>query len=232
MGLLNAPPARTVFIHGRGRSGPQAWPLVAQLERPDHVFLERSGSADQPERDADRAVDALGGRGHLVGFSYGAVTAMLAAQRRPDLVRSLVLIEPACYDVARGGRGVEQHISAMAPVFAVADDPEVDGTEFLARFAAGMGSHPPDLDSGTCEAVASRIRATPAPWEVGLRDDTPRLVPTLVITGEAAPMYQEVAAALEAKGATHLAVVGAGHRPQDTDEGVRAICRWQADHSA
>lgn len=231
MGLLNAPTARTVFVHGRGRSGAAAWPLVAELARPDHVFLERTCPADQPERDADRALDALKGRGHVVGFSYGAVTAMLAAQRRPDMVRSLVVIDPACYDVARGGRGIERHISAMAPVFAVADDPSVDGEDFLARFASGMGSMPPDLDSGTCEALAARIRATPAPWEVALRGDTPRLVPTLVITGEATPMYEEVADALAAKGATHLVVPGGGHRPQDTAEGVAALCRWQSDHS-
>ena len=46
--------------------------------------------------------------------------------------------------------------------------------------------------------LAERMRATPAPWEVALRTDTPRLVPTLVITGDDRPMYTEVAAALEA----------------------------------
>ncbi|CAM3885530.1 alpha/beta fold hydrolase [Janibacter anophelis] len=232
MGLLNGPPVRTVFVHGRGRSGPAAWPRLAELDRPGHVFLARTGAADQPERDADRAIEALGGRGHLVGHSYGAVTAMLAAQRRPDMIRSLVLLEPACYDVARGGRGVEGHIRGMAPVFAVADDPQVDGEEFLARFAAGMGAQMPDLDAGACETIAARIRATPAPWEVDLRTDTPRLVPTLVITGDETPMYAEVAAALEAQGATHLSLPGTGHRPQDSDEGMAAICRWQEEHSA
>ena len=155
---------------------------------------------------------------------------MLAAQRRPDRLRSLVLIEPACYDVARGGRGVERHISAMAQVFAVADDPSVDGREFFRRFAAGMGAPDPEVDDGTCDAVAARIRATPAPWEISLRADTPRLVPTLVITGDGSPMYAEVAAALEAQGATHLPLPGAGHRPQDTPEGAAAITDWVARH--
>lgn len=230
MGLINAPSARVVFIHGRGRSGPSAWPLLAEAGAPEHVFLERTCPADQPERDADRAIDALEGRGHLVGHSYGAVTAMLAAQRRPDRLRSLVLIEPACYDVARGGRGVERHISAMAQVFAVADDPSVDGREFFRRFAAGMGAPDPEVDDGTCDAVAARIRATPAPWEISLRADTPRLVPTLVITGDGSPMYAEVAAALEGQGATHLPLPGAGHRPQDTPEGAAAITDWVARH--
>lgn len=224
------PRAHTVFIHGRGRSGAAAWPLQSAEPDPDDVFLERTSTADQPERDADRVIDALDGRGHVVGHSYGAVTAMLAAQRRPDQLRSLILIEPNCFDVARGGRHVEKYISAMAPVFAVADDPEVSGADFLARFAAGMGAPAPDLDPKTCQEVAARMRATPAPWEVPLRTDTPRLVPTLVITGDDRPMYTEVAAALEAKGATHLVLSGVDHRPQDTEAGQAAMRRFWADH--
>lgn len=231
MGVWVTTSRRTVFIHGRGRSGPRAWPLVVEQGGPDDVFLERVGPDDQPERDAERIIDTLGGRGHVVGHSYGAVTAMLAAQRRPDLLRSLVLLEPACFDLARGARHVEKHISAMAPVFALADDPGVDGREFLTRFAAGMGEAPPDLDSGTCEAVAARMRGTPAPWEVSLRTDTPGLVPTLVITGDTRAMYTEVARALEAKGATHLVLPGSGHRPQDSEEGLAAIRRFQDEHS-
>ena len=118
----------------------------------------------------------------------------------------------------------------MAPVYAVADDPEVDGRDFLDRFAAGMSHAPLDIDTVTCDALAARIRATPAPWEVALRTDTPRLVPTLVITGDDRPMYTEVAAALEAQGATHLPLRGAGHRPQDTPEGAAAITDWVARH--
>ncbi|WP_068249825.1 alpha/beta fold hydrolase [Janibacter corallicola] len=224
------PRARTVFIHGRGRSGARAWPLPAQEAAPDHVFLERTGTSDQPERDADRVIDLLTTPGHVVGHSYGTVTAVLAAQRRPDRLRSLVLIEPACYDLARGGRYVERHVRAMAPVFAVADDPDVDGPEFLARFAAGMGDAPPDLDTDKAEQVAARIRTTPAPWEVDLRGDTPRIVPTLVITGEERSMYEEVAAALAAKGAERLVLPRAGHRPQDTEEGMAAMRDFWARH--
>lgn len=227
---MQTPSRRTVFVHGRGRSGPTAWPLQAAEADPADIFLERIRLADQPERDADRVIETLGGRGHIVAHSYGAVTAMLAAQRRPDLLRSLVLIEPTCFDIARGGRHVERHISAMAPVFAVADDPDVSGAEFLARFAAGLGAPAPDLDARTCEEVAARMRATPAPWEVDLRTDTPRLVPTLVITGDERPAYLEVAAALEAKGATHIVLPGVDHRPQDTPEGQAALRRFRADH--
>lgn len=228
---IHRPTVRTVFVHGRGRSGASAWPLQAAQDNPNDVFLERICPADQPERDADRVIDALCGRGHVVAHSYGSVTAMLAAQRRPDRMRSLVLIEPACFDVARGGRHVERHISALAPVFAVADDPAVGGREFLERFAAGMGTPPPELDPATCDEVAARMRATPAPWEITLRTDTPTLVPMLVVTGDRWPVYTEVAAALAAKGAEHLVLPGAGHRPQDDEEALAAIARFQSLHS-
>lgn len=228
---IHRPTVRTVFVHGRGRSGARAWPLHAAQDNPDHVFLERTCPGDQPERDADRVIEALQGRGHVVAHSYGAITAMLAAQRRPDRLRSLVLIEPACFDVARGGRYVERHISALAPVFAVADDPQVGGREFLERFAAGMGTPSPELDPDTCDEVAARMRATPPPWEISLRTDTPSLVPTLVITGDRWPVYAEVAAALAAKGAERLVLSGAGHRPQDHEEIVTAIRRFQSEHS-
>ncbi|WP_338750684.1 alpha/beta fold hydrolase [Janibacter alittae] len=226
------PTARTVFVHGRGRSGPEAWPLQAAAQDPNHVFLRRTGRADQPERDADRVIEALGGRGHIVGHSYGTVTAVLAAQRRPDQLRSLVLIGPACFDIARGGRHVERHIRGLAPVFAVAGDQEVTGAQFLERFAAGMGAPPPDLDAATSEEVAARIRTTPAPWEIALRADTLRIVPTLVITGDRWPVYTEVAEALADKGAEHLVLPNTGHRPQDTEEGAEAIRRFHAEHSA
>src|SRR5699024_2947703 len=147
------PTARTVFVHGRGRSGPEAWPLQSAAGNPDDAFPRRTGRADQPERDADRVIDALGGRGHVVGHSYGTVTAVLAAQRRPDQLRSLVLIGPACFDLARGGRHVERHIRALAPALAVAGDPEVTGRDFLARFAAGLGTYPPAPEAATREAV-------------------------------------------------------------------------------
>lgn len=228
---IRKPTSRTVYVYGRGRSGPRAWPLEAEREDPNDVFLERICQADQPERDADRVIDALGGRGHVVAHSYGTVTAMLAAQRRPELLRSLVLIQPAVFDMARGGRLVEKHISILAPVFAVADDPTVSGREFLDRFATGLGQDSPVLDDETCESVATRMRLTPAPWEISLRADTPGLVPTLAITGDQWPIYSEVAQALVAKGAEHLVLPGVGHRPQDGEECAAAIRAFHAAHS-
>ena len=45
----------------------------------------------------------LGGPVHLIGHSYGGAVALAAAQSRPELVRSLVLIEPVSFHLLQGG---------------------------------------------------------------------------------------------------------------------------------
>jgi pimeloyl-ACP methyl ester carboxylesterase len=111
-----------VFLHGAGRGGADGWPLQAAQHESNWVFLDRAPDGD----DADRILDALrpGEPGHVVATSYGGNAAVLAVQRNPELVSSLALFEPACFDLARGKSAVEEHIAAMDPVYAV-DRPTV-----------------------------------------------------------------------------------------------------------
>ena len=51
----------------------------------------------------DGLIDRCGQPVHLVGHSFGAAVALKLAQRRPDRVRSLTLIEPAAYHLLRRG---------------------------------------------------------------------------------------------------------------------------------
>ncbi len=210
-------------MYGAGRCGDDGWPVQAAEHRPDWVFLERRKESNQPTRDAERILEALKGKGHVVGHSYGGLAALLAAQRRPDRVRSLILCEPSAFDVARGEAVIEKHIAAMAPVFAVADDPSVSAEDFEQRFAAGMGLPAPTWSPEIREQTVARMRATTPPWEVDLQRGIPKRVPTLVLTGDATPIYAAVADVLVEQGARHVAVPGAGHRPQDTKEGMQAM---------
>jgi pimeloyl-ACP methyl ester carboxylesterase len=73
-------------------------------------------------------------QGHVVAHSYGANAALLAAQSEPALIRTLTLLEPACFDLARGKPAVEEHIAAMTPVFVAANDPAVSTREFSRLF--------------------------------------------------------------------------------------------------
>src|SRR5665647_192323 len=97
------PTVRTVFLHGAGRAGRAAWAAQSAVEQDGWLFLDRGPSGDVPSTDARRIVAALDGSGHVVAASYGGVAAMLAAEQHPEAVRSLVLFEPACFSLARGG---------------------------------------------------------------------------------------------------------------------------------
>jgi pimeloyl-ACP methyl ester carboxylesterase len=217
---------RTVFIHGAGRSGRPAWPTQAAAAPADWVFLDRHPDGDNPRRDADRTRQALNGEaGHLVAASYGANAAMLAACQDPDTALSIILFEPACFDVARGEPAVEAHIAAMAPVYAAADDPAVSDMEFSQRFAAAMGTPAPALPPDVLHARVARLRMLPPPWGHGIG-----LVATstLVVTGGWNDLYEQVATALVRHGARHVICRGRGHRPQDAD----ASNRLMAEHWA
>jgi pimeloyl-ACP methyl ester carboxylesterase len=209
-----------VFLHGAGRAGVAAWPAQVATGEPDWVFLDRSRNGDRPHEDAARIINALEptARGHVVAHSYGANAALIAAQRAPELVASLTLLEPACLDVARGKPAVVEHISAMTPVFAAADDASVSAREFSSRFASAMGTEPPNLPQDVLEAQVARLRALPPPWDTGVNAVGALPVRTLVVTGAWNEMYEQIADALVSLGADHVTLSGNGHRVQDAPE--------------
>jgi pimeloyl-ACP methyl ester carboxylesterase len=111
-------------------------------------------------------LESLGGA-HVLGHSYGGVVALIAAGRRPDLVRSLVVVEPPMY-------GISEHPEAQSlteDLWGLADRaPHQDGAAFFADWAdLVLGLHPrlisitvnswTDLDRIAAEAT--RIEAMP-----------------------------------------------------------------------
>jgi len=99
-----------VFVHGSFGWGLDTFPDQRALADQFHVVLmDRAGYGDSPAQevigwptDVDNVIELLTeyNGAHLVGQSYGAVVSLLAAGRRPDLVHSLVAIEPPLYSVA------------------------------------------------------------------------------------------------------------------------------------
>ncbi|MGY6655809.1 alpha/beta fold hydrolase [Amycolatopsis sp. TRM77291] len=71
----------------------------------------RPGHGKSPDGVQDFEVDAeliagqvLDEPAHLVGLSYGAIVAMLAAARRPEMVRTLTVVEPPAAGIVRSTR--------------------------------------------------------------------------------------------------------------------------------
>lgn len=121
--MLN--PERVVFVHGSGSSGAAAWPKQHGLSlRFDCLYVRRHGFSATEEplptdhgRDQEIIADALGDGGHIVAHSQGAVAAMMLAVERPDLVRTLTLVEPACLSLTADLPATAAHIELMAPLF-------------------------------------------------------------------------------------------------------------------
>jgi pimeloyl-ACP methyl ester carboxylesterase len=103
---------QVIFVHGSGADlrtwGYQMAPFgrwFRALAYSRRYHYPNPGSIDGPAytaavhaRDLIGFVEALhAGPAHLVGSSYGGSIALLAARERPDLVRSLVLTEPALF---------------------------------------------------------------------------------------------------------------------------------------
>lgn len=207
-----------LFIHGAGRPGREAWPYQHCLEsRRRCSYLPRFEPGDPPDMMIGYILSLPENPGHVVAHSYGAITALLLAQLHPERIISLTLIDPAALALSRGMPRTDEHIAAMAPVFAKARDPKTSDKEFSRLFAAARGMPAPEVPDDVLTGLAQQLRATTPPWSYAVDPAVARRIPTLVTTGSAESMYSEVAEVLSRHGAQTLHVPGAGHRPHDHD---------------
>ena len=216
---------RIVFIHGMDSYGAAAWPAQHLLAgNYDCLFLKRTGfdavappAATDFAADAKIVIDALGRGGHVVAHAQGAVAAMMAAVQRPDLVRSLILIEPLLPSLTAELPATAAYSRRVEELFA--RSAVLGDAEFLMEFNTLLAIN----TVGTAEPVIRR--AARARLQLPSAD-APLLivpgVPTLVLTGGWEPLYEDVADYLESTGAKHV-VRRSGHRPPDTTDGAAQI---------
>jgi pimeloyl-ACP methyl ester carboxylesterase len=102
-----------VLVHGSLTSGEENWEGQRSLADEGYrlVAPDRRGYGDSPKsagedflRDGEDIAELLGDGAHLVGHSYGGMGAMVAAERRPDAVLSLTLIEPPAFGLCADTR--------------------------------------------------------------------------------------------------------------------------------
>ena len=232
---------RVVFVHGAGSFGSAAWPRQHGMALTyDALFLRRHGfdSVAEPvessfAEDTAIVLRSLGddGRGaaggHVVAHSQGAISAMMAAVERPDLVYSLTLVEPACLSLTAELPATAAHRELMQPLFDVRHQlsDEDFQREFVRRVYAADLQEPATQEE---RRSARRLRLQAPAWEAPLHI-VPG-VPTLVLTGGWEPLYEEIAGYLRETGALHRIAAG-GHRPQDSAEGDHAIRAFVGDVS-
>jgi pimeloyl-ACP methyl ester carboxylesterase len=216
--------ARVVLVHGTLNWGVACFagqrPLGARFRTgggtgrsPD---VERSDyEVDAEDIGAVPAAEAGGAQ--LVGHSYGAVSAMFAAARYPEVVRSLVLIEPSALRAAEAHPVVAAALARIR-AFVGRTAPAMSPEEFLTASTEPYGLPVPELTPERLRATRTAMRERPC-WdaEVPLAALATATYPKAVLNGtwEAAhPAYREfVGDAMAACGETLAHAIHAGHIP-------------------
>ena len=213
-----------MLVHGSVTGAAATWSGQRSLaERFVLILVERPGFPPNPpaervdfEADAALVAGMLEDGDHLVGHSYGAVISLLAAARRPDLLRSLTVIEPPATSVALDDPAVAAFAAGGEELYANrTDEPEV----FLRRFLTAVGSSfvppsplPPDLEQG-----ARALQVERGPWEakIPLEDLAAAPFPKLVVSGGHHPAFDCVCDVLERElHAERVVLTGNGHTVQ------------------
>jgi len=154
---------------------------------------------------------------HLVGHSYGGVISLLAAARRPERLRSLTVVEPPAFGVAREHPAVAQFLDAFRGGY------PRDPSGYLRFFLPLVGSAarlpdplPEPLAGGARAAIAER---SPDEAVIPFEELRAAGLPILVVSGGHHPAFDAVCDVLERELEAERAVVaGAGHSIPRTGE--------------
>jgi pimeloyl-ACP methyl ester carboxylesterase len=240
----NGPPV--LFVHGSVVGAERTWRRQLDLaDRWSLILPNRPGFAGSPplkrgdfEAEAPLFAELLGDGAHLVGHSYGAVIALLAAALRPEAVWSLTVSEPGALRVAAGHPAVDEMLANGEILYS---DPGSIPTEtFLRLFRSGAGSShetPEELPHWLARGVAL-LKSERPPWEaeIPLERLAEARFPKLVISGGHSPAFDAVCDSLaEAIGAERAAISGRGHTIPGTGAPYNELlerflrsCSWEA----
>jgi len=189
-----------VLVHGSVVDARRTWRhQLALAERWSVVLPNRPGFAGSPPlprgdfaAEAPLIAELLGDGAHLVGHSYGAVIALLAAAARPGAVRSLVVSEPGALRVAVGNPAVDEVVAHGEELYRRRASLSPDA--FLRLFRTGVhsthetpGALPEWLEHGARLVMEER-----PPWEADIPVErlasTP--FPKLVLSGGHSPAFE------------------------------------------
>jgi pimeloyl-ACP methyl ester carboxylesterase len=204
-------------------NGPATWARQRELSaRWTLVVPSRRGFVPNPpttfsdyEADTDDVAELLGDGAHLVGHSVGGLIALMAAERRPEAVRSLCLFEPAAEALARGDPDVEAVIERSEQLLRnPGDDPRAFLAVFLeALMGVGASSLPDPLPADMEQHARLTMRERPPwDWPVPTAAAAAASWPKIVVSGGQARDREAICdATAVAIGAERVVLKGAGH---------------------
>jgi pimeloyl-ACP methyl ester carboxylesterase len=218
---------RLLLVHGSVVNADLTWSAQKPLaERFEIVAPNRRGFPPGPDVEhvdfEDEAVwleQFLEPGTHLVGHSYGGVCSLFLAAHRPELLRSLTVIEPPAFGVARGIPAADEFMSRIEEHWT--NGPR-DPAEFLRGFLALVGSSIPsgDFTPELLQGARTLMVERPPSEAVIPFDELARgPFPKLVVSGGHSAAFDAVCDVLEERlGAGRAVLSGAGHSVQRLGE--------------
>ena len=167
------------------------WTLVAPNRRGYHP--RTPASREDIRTDAADIAELCGRPVHLVGHSYGAIVALLAAARAPGTIKSLTLIEPPPLPSVHGIREVRDWVRQMA---ALRTAGPLEPAEFLTAFMHLVGGPAEAADfSDQLPVQVELLRSSVPAWTA---DPPWRLlsagrIPALVVSGGHSAVFEAAA---------------------------------------
>jgi pimeloyl-ACP methyl ester carboxylesterase len=218
-----------LFVHGDIVGASLTWRKQLELaERWSLIIPSRPGFGESPplerndfEVEAPMFAELLGDGAHLVGHSYGAVIALLAAAERPEAVHSLTVSEPGSLRVAEGVPVVDEMIANGQLLFEKASS--IPSEDFLRLFRGGAGSAyetPEQLPEELMHGVELLKRERPS-WEaeIPLERLAAAGFPIQVMSGGHSDAFEAVCDALaDGLSAERVVIPGRGHTVPSTGE--------------
>jgi pimeloyl-ACP methyl ester carboxylesterase len=197
-----------------------------------------SRGVDDMEADAVWITDLLGDGSHLIGHSWGGAEALLAAARRPEKVRSLILVEPALHPLLaseeplKNNEAFKAEAGSNARVMLATTTPASYAIAFARTLGASDSDHAAMNESAVqlaaderlattfgCALLAAKMASPPA--MVAAAESVRRAgVQVLTISGGWSPTFDAVCAtAARLTGGRHAIVAAPNHFPQRANAG-------------
>ncbi|HGG65873.1 MAG TPA: alpha/beta hydrolase [Rhodobacteraceae bacterium] len=217
----------------RGLAGHLAECLsMTGIDFPGHGrSLDWDGQGDYHAVCTAAAAGALKDPMHLIGHSLGATVALRLAVEQPEMLRSLVLIEPVFFAAAKGLDAYavfEDEVAPFAEAFAAG---QYEDAARMFTDLWGTGAAWQDLPAALRQSFVDRIGLIPA-TEGALYHDNADVVaegkiegitcPVLLIEGDQSPaIIHAINGALAERlpDATRVSIKGAGHMVPITHAG-------------
>ena len=230
-----------VLVHGSLANGVDEWsaqrPLADegfQLIVPDRRGCGRSPEAEGEDFlvDADDLHALMSTGAHLVGHSYGGLSAMIAAARWPEATLSLTLLEGPATSLAQHDPAWTSLVADVRRLWRSDLTDEAWVVEFLEAVGSDPAEFPPDFLATAVELVPVFRRGRPFhEADLPIAELAAAPFPKLVVSGGHHPGFEAMSDDLAARiGASREVIAGAGHEIQFTggplNDTLRAL--WSA----